>query len=60
MESLWCSCAQVHEPLELRFGVMHEVSRGIDGDVAWSQITLGMLVIIQNELVTQESIVIKL
>ena len=41
MGSLRRSCATVREPLELRFWVVREVGRGIGGDAACSQITLG-------------------
>jgi len=37
-------CTQVHDPSELRFGVVHGVRRGIGGDAACSQITLGNVV----------------
>jgi len=38
------SCAKVREPSELRFVVVHRVGRGIGGDAACSQNTLGNLV----------------
>jgi len=38
------SCAKVHEPSELRFGVVRGVGRCIGGDAACSVITLGNLV----------------
>jgi len=42
MGSLRHSCVKVHEPLELQFGVMRGVSRGIGFDVACYQITVGI------------------
>jgi len=48
MGSLRRSYAKVRVPLELQFSVVRGVGRGIGGDEACSQITLGNLVTIDT------------
>jgi len=55
MGSLQYSCAKVYELSELRFGVGRGVDRGIGGDAAYSQITLGNLVIIVSSISSKSS-----
>jgi len=44
IRSLWCSCVKVHEPSELRFGVMHSVLKllwailfSISQEIGWEE-----------------------